>query len=146
MDVEVVGRLAPVELVGGRVGGLLRPPPVVPAREAELTVGFGPVEPAMTGRRTAPAEVAEARLVVVELPAGSFPSTADLDPLAGAEDSAAGASSCWTTSKPSASDMMVLWGALCKTRRFGAEALTEPSLRDEDKSQQRKFPDDPRSM
>lgn len=134
----VEGRLAAVELAAGRVGGLLSPPVAEPVRVAdELEVGFVVVE-LVAGRRAVVVVVA-GFLVVVEVPVleavvvGFFVGAAAAEealgfsagasaPTAGASTgdvsvpeasvgASAGASSCWTTSYPSASDIVAL-GAL----------------------------------
>lgn len=133
----VDGRLAAVELAAGRVGGLLSPPVAELVRVAdELEVGFAVVE-LVAGRRAV--VVVAGFLVVVEVPVleavvvgflvGAAAAEEDLGfsagasaPTAGASTgdvsvpeasvgASAGASSCWTTSYPSASDIVGL-GAL----------------------------------
>lgn len=123
-DVAVDVRLAAVELAGGRVGGLLSPPPAALVR-VELAVGFVAVEEVVAGRRAAVVVVPGAGfLAAVALPGvlGPFAAagflTGGAAAAAGAASAAAGAagggdwgfsagaSSCWTTSKPSASDIL----------------------------------------
>jgi len=118
---------AVVLVVEGRVGGLLKPPAML-VREAEVVVGFVAVEPVSPVRRAV--VVVGVRFTPVELVVdlvsdfGDFISEAPLDDGAGAAAGAgsatgagstgaeagagagAGASACWTTSNPSASDMM----------------------------------------
>lgn len=107
-----------VELPGGRVGGLLIPPPAVLVR-VELAVGFVAVEEVVAGRRAAVVVVPVAGFfAAVALPAGLVPLAAAGFLTGGAAAAAgaaageagwgfsAGASSCWTTSKPSASDIL----------------------------------------
>ncbi len=117
--VEVVdgtGRFVVVEPAAGRVGGLLSPPVVVAAamRVAGGAVGLaGPVLVAMPGRRTAEVETDEVRFVVAGLvllaglAAGALESVVVevFSVLGDVAASEGGASSWWTTSKPSASDM-----------------------------------------
>lgn len=66
-------RLAAVELAGGRVGGLLSPPPAALVR-VELAVGFVAVEEVVAGRRAAVVVVPVAGFfAAVALPAGLEP-------------------------------------------------------------------------
>lgn len=66
-------RLAAVELAGGRVGGLLSPPPAALVR-VELAVGFVAVEEVVAGRRAAVVVVPVAGFfAAVALPVGLEP-------------------------------------------------------------------------
>lgn len=125
-------RLVAVELAGGRVGGLLNPPPAALVR-VELAVGFVAVEEDAAGRRAAVEAVPVAGFfAAVALPAGLAPFaaagflTGGAAPAAGAAAGAAGdggwgfsagASSRWTTSKPSASDMLAYSRASVQVQR-----------------------------
>lgn len=86
-----------VLLPGGRVGGLLRPPATRVVEE--VPAGFAVLDADAAGRR--------AVAVVPELEAGFFREEAAeaVDFVLGERGAALGASSCWTTSKLSASDM-----------------------------------------
>lgn len=133
-------RLAAVELAGGRVGGLLIPPPAALVR-VELAVGFVAVDEVVAGRRVAVVVVPGAGFfAAVALPTGlvpfaaagfltgagwAFSAAAAAGAAAGAASGeagwgfSAGASSCWTTSKPSASDMLAYRRASFQLQRDG---------------------------
>lgn len=118
-EVAVAGRLATVEPAGGRVGGLLNPPVEVVVRADEPAVGFVPAVPEVAAVRRAVADdVVGVRLValgdlVVLVAAADF-GEGEAAAGFGAGEVVAGfgagagaaASSGWTTSKPSASDML----------------------------------------
>lgn len=99
------------------MGGLLIPPPAALVR-VELAVGFVAVEEVVAGRRAAVVVVPVAGFfAAVALPAGLVPFAAAGFLTGGAAAAgaaageagwgfSAGASSCWTTSKPSASDIL----------------------------------------
>jgi hypothetical protein len=111
VDVAVDGRLM-VDPAGGRVVGLV---PVLAAlvRVAvlvvELVVDFVEAAPVAAGRRVPEVAVAGVRFAAAE-PTVAFFSTLGFGEVGveGTADSDGGAdvSVCWTTSKPSASDMM----------------------------------------
>lgn len=135
MEARLVAvELAAVELAAGR-RGLLSPPVAEPLRVAnELEVGVAAVEPAAVepraGRRTA--VVVAGLLVAVEVlvldavvgflvedlgfsaralegePPAAGASTGDVSVPEASVGASAGASSCWTTSYPSASDIVAL--------------------------------------
>lgn len=127
-----------VEPAGGRVGGLLSPPPAALVR-VELAVGFVAVEGVVPGRRAAVVVVAVAGFfAAVALPAGLGPfaaagfltggvAAAAAAGAAGGGDwgFSAGASSCCTTSKPSASDMLACRRA---SQQVGKGGLGDVSL------------------
>ena len=132
VDEDVVGRLAAtVDPAGGRVGGLLSPPAAERAAEAAAGLVAGP--PVMPGRRAvldeAVVEAVETRLAPVELVvlaalAGALASlVVDLVVLGDVVASEGGASSWWTTSNPSASDMFVGPG---RRERRGSSRHYEP--------------------
>lgn len=113
------------------MGGLLSPPPAALVR-VELAVGFVAVEEVVPGRRAAVVVVPVAGfLAAVALPAGLGP-LAETGFLTGGVAAAgaagegdwgfsAGASSCWTTSKPSASDMLACGRASSQVQRDGLD-------------------------
>lgn len=121
VEADVGGRLATVEPGGGRVGGLLSPPPV---RVAELaSVGLVPVVPAVAvPRRAGTADVVGARFVALVLEGEGFEGEGfegggfegddfvgeGFEALVGAAGSGAGAgaSSRWMTSEATVSDML----------------------------------------
>lgn len=112
------------------MGGLLSPPPAALVR-VELAVGFVAVEEVVAGRRAAVVVVPVAGFfAAVALPVGLAPLAAAGFLTGGAVVAAAagaageggwgfsaGASSCWTTSKPSASDILACSRASVELQR-----------------------------
>jgi len=109
------------------VGGLLIPPPAALVR-VELAVGFVAVDEVVAGRRAVVVVVPGAGFfAAVALPAGLVPfaaagflGAAGVSSFLGSSAGwgfSAGASSCWTTSKPSASDILAYRRSFFQVRK-----------------------------